>query len=153
MKGTEMTTVTDPEIHRVQYAFDGAFQRMLSASDGEALMAELSNLLGQVYRLRELSRSRLGTIPAASSPDLRAVMAACWVRNFDTHRVFDPSTAEDAFTDYYAAGYCVLVWKPLASLPSMTDGHGRHLDYAAELEGKPVLDTLRRGFDALAALL
>ena len=76
-----MTTVTDPEIHRVQYAFDGAFQRMLSASDDEALMAELSNLLGQVYRLRELSRSRLGSIPAASSPDLRAAMAACWVRN------------------------------------------------------------------------
>lgn len=148
-----MTTVADPELHQVRYAFDGAFQRMLSASDDEALVAELSNLLGQVYRLRELSKRRLGGMSAASSPDLRAAMAACWVRNIDAREVYDVSTEGDVFTDYHTAGYGVLVWKPLASLPSLTDGHDRHPDYAAELEGKPVLDTLRRGFDALAALL
>jgi hypothetical protein len=49
--------------------------------------------------------------------------------------------------------YGVLVWKPLPSLPQSTDKYVPHLDYATELEGKPVLDTMRRAFDALAGLL
>jgi hypothetical protein len=38
-------------------------------------------------------------------------------------------------------------------LPLAPDRHGRYLDYENELEGKAIPDTLRRAFDALAALL
>jgi hypothetical protein len=38
-------------------------------------------------------------------------------------------------------------------LPQSIDKKDRHLDYAAELEGKAVLDTLRRAFDAMAGSL
>jgi hypothetical protein len=45
--------------------------------------------------------------------------------------------------------YGVLVWKLLAR----TDGARRHEDYKAVLAGRPVLDTLRGAFDAMAELL
>jgi hypothetical protein len=47
--------------------------------------------------------------------------------------------------------YGVLAWQPLAWLPEQTDPDGRHLDYADVLEGRAVLDTMRRAFDAMAA--
>jgi hypothetical protein len=50
----------DPELHAVTYAFDAAFQRMCEATDDDALMAELSNVLHHLFRLRELCRRRMG---------------------------------------------------------------------------------------------
>ena len=81
----------DPELHAVSYAFDAAFRRLCEARDDDALMAELSNALHHLYRLRELCKRRL--TPAGfyaleeSSGDLREARAACWARGFDTHRL------------------------------------------------------------------
>ena len=147
----------DPELHAVTYAFDAAFRRMCAATDEDALMAELSNALHYLYRLRELCARRLGdtAVRAAetSTADLRGASAACWARNFDTHQLYATATLEDVYSDSYTAMYGVLAWVPLASLPATRDGRGRHLDYAQHLEGRELLGTLRRGFDALAALL
>ncbi len=81
----------DPELHTVSYAFDVAFQRMCEAKDDDALMAEVSNVLHHLFRLRELCRARLSSSGLyavdTSTADLRAARAACWARNFDTHRL------------------------------------------------------------------
>jgi hypothetical protein len=146
----------DPELRAVTYAFDGAFQRMCEATATDALMAELSNLLHHLYRLRELCRDRLTgfDVTERTTAGLRAARAASWVRNFDTHQLFAVASQEDAFSDRFTAMYGVLVWIPLADLPSQADKkQHREADYAAELEGKVVLDTLRRAFDALVRLL
>jgi hypothetical protein len=152
----------DPELHAVRHAFGAAFLRMCQAETEDALAAELSNLLHHLFRLRELCVRRLGPgfyATAAASSDLRAAMGACWARNFDTHEVYAPADVSedgygDFYSDYYTALYGVVLWKPLAQLPRQQDpGHHREVDYVAELEGKPVLDTLRRAFDGLAGLL
>lgn len=132
---------------------------MCEATDDDALMAELSNALHHLFRLRELCRRRLGnsTFYAvdASTPDLREARAACWARNFDTHQLYATATLENVYPSVYMARYGALVWKTLPSLPLTTDqhGHGRHLDYAQHLDGEELRGTLRRGFAALAALL
>ena len=146
----------DQELHAVRYAFDAAFQRLCEAKDDDALMAELSNLLHHLFRLRELCRGRLG--PGfygveTSSADLREARAACWARNFDTHRLYAPAVTADVYPSVYMARYGALVWKPLSSLPETTDGHGRHLDYADYLADRELLGTVRRGFEAMADLL
>jgi hypothetical protein len=38
-------------------------------------------------------------------------------------------------------------------LPEQADPDGRHRDYADMLEGRAVLDMMRRAFDAMAGLL
>jgi hypothetical protein len=149
----------DPELRTVSYAFDAAFQRMCEAEDDDALMAELSNVLHHLFRLRELCRRRLGNSRFykvdTSTSDLREARAACWARNFDTHRLYAPATVEDVYPSVYMARYGALIWKPLPSLPRTTDerGHGRHLDYARHLDGEELLGTVRRGFVAMADLL
>jgi hypothetical protein len=50
----------DPELQAVQYAFEAAFQRFREASDDDGRMAELSNMLHHLYRLRELCYERHG---------------------------------------------------------------------------------------------
>ena len=147
----------DPELHAVSYAFDAAFQRMCEATDDDALMAELSNTLHHLYRLRELCRRRLGDAAfdsvETSTADLREARAACWARNFDTHQLYVLVTLEDVYPSVYMARYGTPVWVPLASLPATTDRSGRHVDYAQRLADHELLGTLRRDFAALSALL
>jgi hypothetical protein len=155
------TPTADPRLDRVRRAFDAAFLRMCTAHTVADLEDELSNLLHQLYRLGELCRWRLGT-PAGTklnpkdfaavlsgSDDLRAARAAMWARRFDTHDLIVVASLADLFSDFYTEMFGVLAWQPLAQ----TDPDGRHLDYAAMLEGRPVLDTIRRAFDAMAGLL
>jgi hypothetical protein len=146
----------DPELHAVRYAFDAAFERMCEAQTDDDRIAELSNLLHHLYRLRELCARRIGASFDATpplTPQLRAARAASWVRNFDTHQLYAMGSLEDAYTDLYTAAHGALVWKPLSLLPATSDKYGRHLDYSAELESKPVLDTLRGAFGAMAGML
>jgi hypothetical protein len=147
----------DPEMHTVSYAFDAAFRRLCEAEDDDALMAELSNVLHHLFRLRELCRDRLSPngfyTVETSTEDLGEARAACWVRNFDTHQLYAPATSEDVYPYVYMARYCALVWKPLPSLPKTTDRFGRHLDYVQRLEGRELLSTVRQSFDAMANLL
>jgi hypothetical protein len=49
----------DPELHTVRYAFDAAFLRFRQATDDDSWMAELSNMLHHLYRLRMLCIERL----------------------------------------------------------------------------------------------
>lgn len=148
----------DPELHAVRYAFDASFQRMCEAETDDALMAELSNLLHHLYRLRELCGRRLTGFDTMekSTADLRAARAAAWVRNADTHHLCTPAAepVQSVYSDFYTAT-CggVQVWKPRSSVPLADDEHGRSKDYKCVLEGEVVLDTLRRAFDAMAGLL
>jgi hypothetical protein len=146
----------DQELHAVRYAFDAAFQRLCEARDDDALMAELSNVLHHMFRLRELCRRRLGpgfVAVETSTADLREARAACWARNFDTHRLYAPATTADVYSDFYTERYGVLVWKPLSALPATTDRYGRDQDYAQHLAGHELLGTVHRGFAAMANLL
>jgi hypothetical protein len=141
----------------VSYAFDAAFLRMCEAETSDALMAELSNMLHHLFRLREHCKNRVPGYYATeqSGSELSAARGASWARNLDTHELFDTASLEDVYSGYYTAVYGTLVWKPLADLPSQVDSTGNHreVDYAAELEGKVILDSLRGAFDAMAALL
>jgi hypothetical protein len=57
------------------------------------------------------------------------------------------------YAETYGAVYGELLWRPRIELPFAPDRYGRYRDYESELEGKLIPDTLRRAFDALAALL
>ena len=73
-----------------------------------------------------------------------------WARTFDTHDTMVVVLVGDLYTDSYGADSELIgSWKPL----TQTDRYGRHDDYAELLEGRRVLDTARRAFDAMAALL
>jgi hypothetical protein len=133
---------------------------MCAAPTVADLEDELSNLLHQLYRLGELCWWRLGPAGTklnlqdfgtvlAGSDDLRAARAAMWARRFDTHDLVVVASLADLYTGFYTDMYGVLAWQPLAQ----TDPDGRHFDYAAVLEGRAVLDTIRRAFDAMAGLL
>jgi hypothetical protein len=156
--GTAMPT-PNPEFDRIEKAFNDAFRRMCAAPTEADLESELSNLLNHLYRLGELCKRRLGEktfySKMVSSDDLRRARAAMWARAFDAHRAAVVAPLGDRFSDFYTEMYGVAAWEPLANLPEQTDkwGHGRHLDYTKFLEGMPVLDTTRRAFDAMAALL
>ena len=147
------------QLARVRRAFDTAFRRICEATTPADAEDDFSNLLGQLYRLNELGKSRFGKDTwhkkLTDSDDLRAARAAVWARTFDAHDVVDVASMGNVFPEVYTAMYGVLVWKPLASLPQQTDihGHDRHLDYASFLENRGVLGTSRRAFDAMAALL
>lgn len=150
----------DPELHAVRYAFDAAFQRLCEAETDDALMAELSNLLHHLYRLRMLCINRLDKasfyMKEKSTADLRAARAAAWARNADTHQLYTLAAepAQPVYSDFYTATYGgVLVWKPRSSVPLADDQDGRSKDYKCVLEGEVVLDTLRRAFNAMACLL
>lgn len=149
----------DPELDRIRLAFDAAFQRMCEAATEADLTSELSNVLNQLYRLGELCKTRL-TEPIfynilTSTNDLKAARAARWARAFDTHDIFVVAVIGDLYSNYYTNMYGVLAWKPLNALPVSSNPakYGQDADYRAELEGKVILDTLRKAFDALAALL
>ena len=147
----------DSELHAVKFAFDAAFQRFREVSVDDSWMAELSNMLHHLYRLRELCKTRLADFEQIESqaPALRPERGATWARNSDTHRLFrlpSPGLAS-VYAETYGAVYGELLWRPRIELPLAPDHHGRYLDYESELEGKVIPNTLRRAFDALAALL
>ena len=146
----------DPQLHAVKYAFDAAFQRLCEADGDDPMMAEISNLLHHLYRLRELCFDRLASFGQTerSAPDLRAARGASWARNADTHQLFRlASGLEAVYSGFYMARYGVPVWVPRVSVPQAPDNQDRYVDYQVELEGKAIPDTLRFAFDALAALL
>ena len=148
----------DPELQTVSFAFDAAFQRFREASADDSWMAELSNMLHHLYRLRELCKTRLVGFEEQiepQAPALKPERGATWARNCDTHLLFRLPSAGLApmYADTYGAGYGELLWRPRIELPLAPDRHGRDLDYESELEGKVIPDTLRRAFDSLAALL
>jgi hypothetical protein len=148
----------DPDLHTVRFAFDAAFQRFREASADDSWMAELSNMLHHLYRLRELCKTRLAGFEKQiepQTPALKPERGATWARNCDTHRLFRLPSAELApvYAETYGAVYGELLWRPRIELPLAPDGDGRYLDYESELEGKVIPDTLRRAFDALAAML
>jgi hypothetical protein len=137
---------------------------MCAASTVADLENELSNMLHQLHRLGELPRWRLGPTGTRLSPqafgavlagsdDLRAARAAMWARRFDTHDLVVVASPAGLSSTYYTAMYGVLAWQPLGSLPEQADPDGRHRDYADMLEGRAVLDMMRRAFDAMAGLL
>jgi hypothetical protein len=168
-----MTTPTPPfgaptPEARVRRAFDSAVRRMSVATTVADLEDELSNMLHHLYRLGELRRWQLSQVPSEQlnrkdfgerlrrgSDDLRAARAAMWVRNDDTHNLASvtaspvpPAAVTGLYGPIYTAMYGVLAWQPLTK----TDSAGRDQDYADTLEGRSVLDTMRRAFDAMAAL-
>jgi hypothetical protein len=152
------TARADPEFHAVRYAFDAAFGRFRQASDDDSWMAELSNMLHHLYRLRELCKARLSGLEQQiepQTPALRPERGATRARNCDTHRLFRLASGQQAqaYAETYGAVYGELLWPARIELPLARDSHGRYLDYETELEGKAIPDTLRRGFEALAALL
>jgi hypothetical protein len=148
----------DPELYTVRFAFDAAFQRFREASADDSWMAELSNMLHHLYRLRMLCKTRLVYFERQIEPQvpsLKPERGATWARNCDTHRLFRLSSPglASVYAETYGAVYGELLWRPRIELPLPPDSHGRYLDYESELEGKVIPDTLRRAFDALAELL
>jgi hypothetical protein len=83
----------------------------------------------------------------------QAAGGAVWVRTFDTHGAVVVAYMGDSFTDYYTEMYGTLVWRSLTDLPKKGNAHGHDDEYATQLAGRPVLDTVRRAFDALAAMV
>lgn len=152
----------DPQLHAIGFAFDAAFARFREARDDDSWMAELSNMLHHLYRLRVLCKERLAGFEQQIEPQiepqmpaLKAERGATWARNCDTHRLFRLASAQRApvYAETYGAVYGELLWRPRTELPLAPDNHGRYLDYESELEGNVIPDTLRRGFDSMAALL
>ena len=137
----------DTELHAVRYAFDAAFQRMCEAETDDALMAELSNLLHHLYRLRMLCTNPVGKANfyamEKSTPDLRSARGASWARNADTHELYAPAALQpgmDIYVSFYTAMYGgILVWKPWSHVPLKDDSDGRSVDYEHVLEGNVVL--------------
>jgi hypothetical protein len=158
----------DPKLERVRRAFEAAAGRLHSALTQAEVEDELSNLLHHLYRLGELCRRRLAKPPSPKlspqdfgtvllgSDDLRAARAAMWLRAEDTHElvVVDMATPPsiNIDPDHLDVYYAVVDWKPLTLIDSDPTAE-RHKDYADMLQGKPVFDTMRRAFDAVAALL
>lgn len=60
----------DPELRTVRYAFDAAFLRFRRATDDDSWMAELSNMLHHLYRLRMLCIERLADFEQQIEPSL-----------------------------------------------------------------------------------
>lgn len=155
----------DPQLDRVRRAFNAAFQRMGIATTDADFEDELSNVLCQLYRLGELGKKRsieklgekLGKAEfykkLLDSNDLRMARAAMWARTFDIHDAIVIATPIDTYGDIYNDIYGAPAWKPLEWLPERTDKWGRHEDYRDFLAGGEVVTTIRRAFDALAALL
>jgi hypothetical protein len=152
----------DPELTAVRRPFEAALLRMCQAGDVDLLRDELSNMLHHMYRLSELCRRRWG-VNRWSGLNNRVVnvvpgaLGAIWIRRYDTHHLFEVANIGEVCSDFYTELYGVLAWKPLASMgfvkePDEDWALTRYQDYQG-LENMAVLDTMRRAFDGLAALL
>lgn len=152
-----MTEDATDRVARIRRAFDAAFQRMCEAENPEAAEDELSSVLSQVYRLSEVVKDKLGKgifyKAMLATNDRRMARAATWARTFDTHDAVVVAEMADIVTDYYTEMYGTLAWRPLDELPKQAGNHDEHLDYAAQLAGHGVLDTVRQAFDTLAAMV
>ena len=100
----------DLELHTVRFAFDAAFQRFREASVDDSWMAELSNMLHHLYRLRELCKTRLVGFEQQIEPQASALKlerGATWARNCDTHQLFRLPSAGLApvYAETYGAVY------------------------------------------------
>ena len=76
---------------------------------------------------------------------------------YDTHEIASVSIIGDVYSDFYTELDGELVWNAIAAMPfvkrpSKAWAVVRYHDYQ-DLENRPVLDTMRRVFDGLAALL
>lgn len=145
----------DPELHTVRYAFDAAFLRFRQATDDDSWMAELSNMLHHLYRLRMLCIGRLPGFEQQIEPSLKHERGASWARNADTHQLYRVASEKLApvYSNTYGAVYGELLWRARVEIPLAPDKHGRYLDYQTDLEGKAIPDTMRAAFDAMAALV
>jgi hypothetical protein len=151
----------DPETYRIRRAFEAARLRMCQLADPDCLPDELSNMLHHHYRLGELRRRRwrltnTRTDKKAFDARVQAVpgaLGAMWIRSYDTHDAELVVEVGGLFSNYMTNLFGVLVWQPRSALPfTAPDGDGRYRDYDAALDGRPVLDSLSRAFDGLAAL-
>jgi hypothetical protein len=151
----------DPQLDSIRRAFDAATDRLYRAKTMQEAEDEVSNVLNQLYRLGELCRWRLGQPPGTQllnkefhklltgSDELRIARAAMWARTFNTHDILMPAT-----TTYDPFGRWMPFLDGTAFAPlAEPDNYGRDADYAKFLEGQLVVDTTRRAFAALAALL
>ena len=71
----------------------------------EAAEDELSNVLSQLYRLREVVKDKLGKgfhKAMLASDDRRITRAATWARTFDAHDAVVVAQMADISTDYCA---------------------------------------------------
>jgi hypothetical protein len=59
------------QLHTVRYAFDAAFLRFRQATDDDWWMAELSNMLHHLYRLRMVCIDRLPGFEQQIEPSLK----------------------------------------------------------------------------------
>lgn len=145
----------DPELRTVSYAFGAAFLRFRQATDDDSWMAELSNMLHHLYRLRMLCIDRLPGFEQQIEPSLKHERGASWARNADTHQLFRIASGKLApvYSNTYGAVYGELLWRPRVEIPLAPDKHDRYLDYETDLEGKVIPDTMRAAFDAMAALV
>jgi hypothetical protein len=132
---------------------------MCQASDPDLARDELSNMLHHMYRLGELC-ARTWQLKS-NSPSFTAkvkvvpgALGAIWIRTYDTHEIATVSRFGDVYSDFYTELYGVLSWKPVAAMPFVKKPNDlvRYKDYQ-QLGNKAVLDSLRRAFDGLAAIL
>jgi hypothetical protein len=131
---------------------------MVDASSIEDAEDELSNLLGQLYRLAELvkgDRTKDAFYNALEATDeTRAASAALWVRNFDTHEATVTAELRDMYSNYYTDMWWTLAWRQRSALPERPGKYGQRPEhYTRYLAGLPVLDTSRHAFDTLAAMV
>ena len=89
-------------------------------------MAELSNMLHHLYRLRKLCNARLAGFEQQiepHAPALKPERGATWARNCDTHQLFRLASTGLApvYAETYGAVYGELLWRPPIELPLAPD--------------------------------
>jgi hypothetical protein len=157
-----MSSSADAELTAVRRAFDAAYQRMCECTEPEELRDELSNMLQHYYRLTELRKTRWKAVSQnftnrdfdARVSQVPGALGARWIRTYDTHDIANVSDQADVYSNVYTAMYGVPVWKRTADMPfiNVPTDPAPYADYKANLEDRPVLDSMRAAFDGLAAL-
>ncbi len=116
-------TAEPDELRRARRAFEAARKRMCAAESVEELEDELSNMLGQMYRLSEHKASTFPNDSAyydALKAAVPAANASIWARSFDTHQLVVVAEPGDVFSDFMTNMFGVLVWRSLSHLPKTT---------------------------------
>lgn len=144
----------------ITLGFNEAFDRLAAVSSVDQMEIELTNCLNHHYRLGELCAKRWAQQGPITKNQIVARQAqapgaagALWIRACDVHDLVCPAGLGDSYSDYYTTTYSSLVWEDVAKLPIYPDtgtGEVKMNDYKANLQGQPVLDTLRSAFDGLA---
>jgi hypothetical protein len=161
-QGNPTSAPADEELTAVRRAFDAAYQRMVECAKPEELRDELSNMLQHHYRLSELRKTRWKAANQNfTNRDFEArvcqvpgTLGARWIRTYDTHDIAKLSDQADVYSNVYTAMYGVLVWKLAADMPfiNVPTDPAPYADYRANLENRPVLDSMRAAFDGLVVL-